>query len=436
MPAEPVPHRASGAEVSAPPASKTGIPRPGAGSQSAERAASDGGDKPARAATETPPHSDATGTMPQETGVHEIAEDLRFDTGSSDMNAGITPYEKVADVASAVDGTDAMIAIDFTAAGNSREYLTHGWLQAEADFTWTDGDESGLRVTLPDRISGCRCAVSVARLHVGDQSGLSMQIVYVLANTIFVDKFVLERPTNFEFVVPQSACRPGASLDITFLLPNALHMGQAPAADDDRRPALGISRVAIFNHPSEWDRLPVDEEWDRLPADTQTPDAPEADSPRVLPETLPLQAGDPAAILELSFASTGNVEPYLGDGWSDAEDELTWTEDDDSVVYVPRPTGAGPFLLRLSFGACTAPKIPRQRLEVYLNDSRIGALDVDEDGPEECEFVLEASAFGGLSIATLRLHHPDALRPSDHFDSDDTRRLAFAFRSIALLNAA
>lgn len=389
-------------------------------------------------AQEHPPGGEPA--SPEEIGSGQAA------TGPAETASAIPPAgEPAADMSAAPEGPGPIIAIDFSAGGNSEEYLTHGWLRAEADATWTNGDESGIRVALPQGIAGARCAVAVERVDVERYGGPPAQLVYVLANRIFVGKAVLSGAATFAFVVPQSACGPGERLTIILLLPAASRLGGAPEADEDRRRALAVSSLEIFDHPpgASLPGQPLEgfagilvTPRARDEADTAMPEADDSDGESASPEPLPPPDGDLTEILELSFTSEGNAEPYLGDGWSGAEDEFTWTEDDESEVYIPRPTGPGPFMLRLSYGVCVAPKVPLQRLEVYLNDSRIGTLDVGEDGPDECEFVLESSAFGTLSMATLRLHHPDALRPIEHFDIEDSRRLAFAFRSITLLNAA
>jgi len=599
-------------------------------------------------AEEPPPEREAVAASEP-----EIDREPGFDAGRIEMEIAPALSAPAIDLASNSEDSDPIIAIDFTAGGNSQRYLTHGWSYAEADFTWTNGDESALRVKLPDAISACRFVVTVDALNVERRVGLSAQPVYVLANGIYVGKAVLDRPATFEFVVPPSAGGPGAWLAINFLLPAARRPGGAPAGGDNRRLALAMSSIAIFDHAPgallppadlpdrdlllcfenlgcncEFGLVQRDFEaepiglfrWAATSADilsnvlhhqfadvgdfsnidlvtdlrqeymardlrygfyhhtyvgegeidaallrireakrfrflaeklredlaeatkifvfsqksappaadierlhdelclygpntllwvVETPDTARAghvewrrpgllcgyienlatddditdyrrvtwlqicraayrlrhgnephsvfggvlvkprpgdeaeiawagsaedESVAALPEPEPDGAG--TTILDLSFAISGNAEPYLGTGWSPAEEEFTWTEADDSLVYFPRPSGSGPFILRLWFGPCTTPTVPQQTLEIYLNDSRIGGLNVGEDGPDECEFVLESSAFGSLSVATLRLHHPDAVRPSDHFDSDDTRRLAFAFRSISLLKAA
>lgn len=138
-------------------------------------------------------------------------------------------------------------------------------------------------------------------------------------------------------------------------------------------------------------------------------------------------------ILDLDFSSQGNAEPCLGRGWSGSEDRFTWTLDDDSFVHFLSPAGPGPFLLRLVFGACVLPMAPIQKLDIFLNEVLVAAMIINEEGEAFHELAVDAGLFAQAARSTLRLHHPYAARPSEHFESDDDRRLAFNFRALSLV---
>jgi hypothetical protein len=138
-------------------------------------------------------------------------------------------------------------------------------------------------------------------------------------------------------------------------------------------------------------------------------------------------------ILDLDFSSHGNARRWLGQGWSGSEARFTWTLDDDSFVHFVSPASTGPYLLRLVFGACVMPLVPVQKLDIFLNDVLVAALIVNEDKEGFHEIPVDAGLFARSAASTLRLHHPHAARPSDHFDTGDNRRLAFNFRALSLV---
>jgi hypothetical protein len=138
-------------------------------------------------------------------------------------------------------------------------------------------------------------------------------------------------------------------------------------------------------------------------------------------------------ILDLDFSSRGNAQPYLGQGWSGSEARFTWTLDDDSFVHFASPAGPGPYLLRLAFGACVMPLVPVQKLDIFLNDVLVAAMIVNEENEGFHELPVDAALFARAAQSTLRLHHPYAARPSEHFDSGDNRRLALNFRALSLV---
>jgi len=138
-------------------------------------------------------------------------------------------------------------------------------------------------------------------------------------------------------------------------------------------------------------------------------------------------------IIDLDFTRDGNARPYLGAGWSGAENNFTWTEGDDSLVHFPTPRTAGPYLLRLRTAAFLSVMITAQKLDIYVNEELIAATMIDGQLAEFREFRFDGSLFGTEATTTLRLHHPFAGRPSEHHGTGDARRLAFSFRRLSIV---
>jgi hypothetical protein len=138
-------------------------------------------------------------------------------------------------------------------------------------------------------------------------------------------------------------------------------------------------------------------------------------------------------IFDLNFTEKGNARPFLGAGWSRAEQEYTWATDDDSVVTFPAPQAAGEYLLRLTCVPFLVNTVPVQLLDIKLDGVTIASLQDSERVMRFREFRIEGSDFTARPTSTLQLVHVNAARPSVHLGSGDTRRLAFRFRRMSLV---
>lgn len=144
--------------------------------------------------------------------------------------------------------------------------------------------------------------------------------------------------------------------------------------------------------------------------------------------------GAPAVtVLDLDFSREGNAKPYLGAGWSGAERDFTWTADIDSFVNFDAPREPGQYALRLTAGTVIhRPEVPRQNLAIFLNETQIARFVYTEGHVQFQESKFDHHAFGTAPRATLRLHHPEAVRPSDLFGKPDQRRLAFNCKRLSI----
>jgi hypothetical protein len=145
--------------------------------------------------------------------------------------------------------------------------------------------------------------------------------------------------------------------------------------------------------------------------------------------------GAPAVVIfDLDFSRGGNAGPYLSGGWSGLEADFTWTENDDSFISFDTPAEPGAYVLRMTAGSLVRePRRPVQKLMVFINATQVADIVSDRSPAQfhECKFPHEA--FASELRSTLRLHHPDAMRPSDLGGSADRRRLAFYFKRVTLV---
>lgn len=140
-------------------------------------------------------------------------------------------------------------------------------------------------------------------------------------------------------------------------------------------------------------------------------------------------------ILNLEFGKDGNTKPYLGAGWSPPAADFAHTENDESFVYFDKPPDPGRYAFRVTASAMVAkPDVPRQDLEIFLDGTSIARFAYVEAHVQFNEAKFSHEAFGDGPRATLRLHHPLAVRPADIFKtSSDKRRLAVSVRRLSIV---
>jgi hypothetical protein len=144
--------------------------------------------------------------------------------------------------------------------------------------------------------------------------------------------------------------------------------------------------------------------------------------------------GAPAVtVLDLDFSGDGNAKPYLGAGWYGAERDFTWTADVDSFVSFDTPREPGTYALRLTAGTLIQrPELTRQNLGIFLNETQIARFVYTDWQVQFQESKFDHAAFGAAPRATLRLHHPEAVRPSELLGQPDPRRLAFKCKRLSI----
>jgi hypothetical protein len=121
----------------------------------------------------------------------------------------------------------------------------------------------------------------------------------------------------------------------------------------------------------------------------------------------------------LSFSSA-RLEPYLGQGWSEAEGSRRWTDGTQARLVL----GAGDAaVLRLRLRPFLAPpRLPRQRMTVEQDGRRLAEMVLDETSPAVHAFALGPRTAPG--VVTLAL--PDAASPASRGPRADPRRLGVA----------
>src|SRR3989338_6346801 len=128
--------------------------------------------------------------------------------------------------------------------------------------------------------------------------------------------------------------------------------------------------------------------------------------------------------LEITFGSGGNAGKYTGNGWFEADGELSWTVGGKSELTLPpSSTPAAEYLLELTV---LNVKLPIQRLAIWVNGELVVHSDV-----KHLMSVLGFRVRG--AIETMIFGHSDSTRPIEVTDtSSDPRAPAFGFCRIRL----
>jgi hypothetical protein len=130
------------------------------------------------------------------------------------------------------------------------------------------------------------------------------------------------------------------------------------------------------------------------------------------------------------FGHTGNLSAALGSGWS-VEDGFAWAIGGESDLTLPSPGDGPACVLRLDVHpALFPPKVPRQRLMIRAGKTVLGSFELITR--QTLTIPLPEELTRGTTHLDLTFIHPDAVRPRDHLQVDDGRRLAICFHSAAI----
>ena len=139
-------------------------------------------------------------------------------------------------------------------------------------------------------------------------------------------------------------------------------------------------------------------------------------------------------VIDLDLTQGGNAIPYLGEGWSAAERDFTWTDGLQSTVTFDAPSGTGNYALRVTAGPFLhLPEVTRQVMQVLINDVWVGRITLTDSFVQFSEIKMDAAVLQTAPRVTLQFRHENATRPCDVGANKDSRRLAFHVKRITLV---
>jgi hypothetical protein len=139
------------------------------------------------------------------------------------------------------------------------------------------------------------------------------------------------------------------------------------------------------------------------------------------------------AILDytIDFRAGGQGQQFLIAGWSHHEDNYTWTLGKTSVIRFPEADGTCDYILKFSGEPLVREgKIDFQRLYVEINSEIVCRLVLRRF--MEVEFFLPSRSISSNCSIEIIFHLPDAESPNHVAESDDSRDLGVAMKSLSL----
>jgi hypothetical protein len=150
---------------------------------------------------------------------------------------------------------------------------------------------------------------------------------------------------------------------------------------------------------------------------------------------VPVPVPESPSAITLRFGIEGNAQGSTGAGWSAPENGFTWAIGDRSLVSLNLPSPAAGYWLEMDLAPYIAPPaLPSQRLEVRINGEAVHVFDPLPSGKVAC--AVPGRVLSGKAGVEIVLEHPRAASPRDVSGANDGRRLAVAFRSLALSGIA
>lgn len=134
----------------------------------------------------------------------------------------------------------------------------------------------------------------------------------------------------------------------------------------------------------------------------------------------------------LSFHRGGAGSKYLIYGWSGPEPWGTWSDGHEALIYLKlKKAPVGDIALHISGVAFINEKHSLQRVDVFINDKKMGTLRRDSS-VEKIDTILIPKYVYSKSNGRIKItmQFPDAISPADIGMSKDSRVLSFGLKKI------
>lgn len=134
---------------------------------------------------------------------------------------------------------------------------------------------------------------------------------------------------------------------------------------------------------------------------------------------------------QISFVKGGNGDIYKGQGWSNAEDNFTWTDGKKAEVNIPAGDIRVKLIMKVFTGGLVNPgKLETQTVNIYINGNKIGQWLVKEKMEYAINLPEHSIVNNNINIV---FDLPDATVPGNiGLNGDDGRTLGLCVEYIIL----
>ena len=132
----------------------------------------------------------------------------------------------------------------------------------------------------------------------------------------------------------------------------------------------------------------------------------------------------------LRFGAGGDAEPFLGAGWSHAEDGFRWTDGDLAALAFSFERPPGELMLSFTARPLLAAGVTCQRVSALWDGTPIGDWTISDS--KAYHALILSPEFSGNPVHVLEFLIRDAFSPSSKNIGADSRRLGLAFTNLAL----
>jgi hypothetical protein len=137
------------------------------------------------------------------------------------------------------------IEIDFSNAGNSREYVCEGWSKPEPLGTWSVGDQSRLVLPLFE-VSG-KCTLQIAAISFRPPGMDAAQRLSIHVNNELILERTVSGGIDAECEIPAAALTNDESVEIRLSHPDAVAPTSLGLSTDSRRLGFLVQRLALHS---------------------------------------------------------------------------------------------------------------------------------------------------------------------------------------------
>jgi len=283
--------------------------------------------------------------------------------------------------------------LDFDAQGNGQRFLASGWSLPESEGTWSDARRADIRLPLSEAIDEDDLELHLTlRPFLSEDSDppLRSQQVTVLVNSVPTTRWDVTELEDYSVTIDADIHVGSDELQLELILHDATSPAALLLSEDLRQLGVQLQQLRL-SHGANY----------RMGA-------------------------------TIDFGINGNAEPYIDEGWSQAEAGQRWSDGPRASLQIPlssRVRGD----LRLSFAArafVSDPELPAQTVALTVNGQPLA--DWSMTGAETQQVTIPADLLSGQRLLQIDFRLPDASSPLALGLSADNRVLGIALRELRI----